>query len=264
MDASLAILDEEETEEALSLSSSPTARFPPRSAPVLISDEFFEFSSGSNADMSHAEDIIFCGKLISLNQKSHDQVREQAHGDCNKSVVTREEEEREKDNNNNIKQLHNEVKYATQPNSPRSKYMKTSKSLDYQQLRRSLSSDCRSAGIRRYSSARTSGMYDNSGEKVHKPRWYSMLFGLVSKVPREMDLRDMKNRLVRRTPSTMFHQPDHGNILSTKRNPNKSSSWNLLGVLSCRDNASVGVVATLGCMTHVNGCESTYSRATCM
>lgn len=99
---------------------------------------------------------------------------------------------------------------------------------------------------RNTSSARGSARFDGN-VKIPKPKWYFLLFGNV-RFPPEMDLQDIKNRQVRRTPSAAFFP----SVEVVKKVPvYRKSSWGVLKVLSCRDDASVHVTTSLARMPRV-------------
>eukprot|EP00256_Glycine_max_P068473 XP_025983068.1 uncharacterized protein LOC100777782 isoform X2 [Glycine max] len=80
-------------------------------------------------------------------------------------------------------------------------------------------------------------------KKATKPRWYSLMFGTM-KIPPEMELSDMKNRQVRRNPSsTMFLTADSGGKMAVNRSHGKVS-WRILKALSCKDHSSVAVTTS--------------------
>lgn len=78
------------------------------------------------------------------------------------------------------------------------------------------------------------------------------MFGLV-KFPPEMALRDIKSRQVRRgmTPKTIFPP-----VESVGKAPAGSGGgkgpWGILRALSCRDDASVAVATSFGCIPQVS------------
>lgn len=73
------------------------------------------------------------------------------------------------------------------------------------------------------------------------------MFGTV-KFPTEMDLQDIKNRQVHRTPSKSLFP---GIEVAKKAPANRKSSWGVLKVLSCRDDSSINVTASIACMPQV-------------
>ncbi|RVW75521.1 hypothetical protein CK203_051935 [Vitis vinifera] len=135
---------------------------------------------------------------------------------------------------------------TSRSNSAKSRLVRNSRSLDYRKLYRSSSSQT-SPGpeMDRNSSDKSSGRSDISVRKVPKSRWYLLMFGLV-KFPPEMELRDIKSRQVRRSPSTLFPSLDASVKVPVKRSSGKCS-WGILRALSCKD-ASVAVTASFHCI----------------
>ncbi|KAK1399814.1 hypothetical protein POM88_009677 [Heracleum sosnowskyi] len=188
--------------------------------------EIFEFSSYPNSIMSHAEDIINCGKLIPFKEQYH--VSQNLYGRRCRSE--------------SLPELKNS---GCQSNSSKMK-MRNSRSLDYQKLSRNSSMSSDSPDSYRNNS-RSSSRFDGSSKNIPKPRWYILMFGIV-KFPTEMDLQDIKNRQVHRTPSKSLFP----GIEEAKKDPiNRKSSWGVLKVLSCRDDASINVTGSLACMPQV-------------
>ncbi|CAK9137969.1 unnamed protein product [Ilex paraguariensis] len=241
--------DQEEEEETLSLSNLPLATHEPNAKDFSRLKErrsssqptdFFEFFSDLNAEMSHAEDIIFCGKLIPLQEQSLPNITHKPPtGEDRKpqSFCRRRSESSP------------ELKTSSstsRSNSTKTIQMRSSRSLDYQKLRRNSSLSSDTSEIHRNSSVKRSEKFEFWGIKLLKPRWHALMFGLV-KFPPEMDLRDMKNRQFRRNPGTMFTMPDAGKKVPVRRSDRKSS-WGLLRVLGCVDHSSVEITASFGCM----------------
>ncbi|KAF2309428.1 hypothetical protein GH714_002314 [Hevea brasiliensis] len=165
--------------------------------------EFFEFFSDLSSEMCSAEDIIFCGKLVPLNKelsppiqtvKSHLQQDKQRNSFCRRSE--------------SLSGLHSSVSRSNSINTTKS-MMRNSRSLDYRKLesfstsRTSRESD---NNIHRNSSVKSIGKVDEMVKKTAKPRWYVLMFGVV-KPPREMELKDIKSRQIRRNSSTMMFPP---------------------------------------------------------
>lgn len=248
---------EEAADEDISLSglilSSNEVEFQDRSkSSASDPSDFFEFFSNLNSEnMPHAEDIIFCGKLMSYQQHPpRPQGSKSNH--FLKQYPTRNEKQqsfhrRRSGSLNDLK--------TTPSNSAKDQpFMRSSRSLDYQKMYRCSASAANSRAdkveIKRSSSTKNSGK-----EKiVARPRWY-MMFGLV-KFPQEMAYQDIKNRQVRRNPGTLFTSLDAGgggrkSIVSRGDDRRWLGSWNLLDMLSCKGHASVAVTASFGCLQHV-------------
>ncbi|CAI9782951.1 unnamed protein product [Fraxinus pennsylvanica] len=235
----------EEAEETLSLCDFPlNVDEPERKDFPKIQDrrsssepsDFFEFFSDVSSDMSHAEDIIFCGKLVPYKERPlfKDRVHNSLSSDDNslKTFTTRRCESLSDQNTRSHKTK---------------KLMRNSRSLDYRKLRRNSSLVMKSddSEIQR-SSSKSSTKSDVPGSKVSKPRWHILMFGLV-KFPPEMDLQDIKSRQVRRNnPGSMFPAIETSTKAPVNRNERRNS-WghDLLRVLSCKSHGSVAVTASI-------------------
>ncbi|KAJ7955779.1 hypothetical protein O6P43_022312 [Quillaja saponaria] len=205
------------------------------------STEFFEFFSDLSSEMyTPADDIIFCGKLFvpskdgspnSLNPLTH---QKPTKHDNKPTSFRRRSESLSKLQSSSVTRS-NSVNTVTASNYH---LMRSSKSLDYRKLHRSSSSVISPAPkIERNSSVKSVG---KSEKKASKPRWFFLMFGLV-KVPSEMELSDIKNRQVRRTPSTtMFPITESGGKLQVSGDSGKMT-WKILRALSCKDHTNVAV-----------------------
>ncbi|KAL6977739.1 hypothetical protein U1Q18_026528 [Sarracenia purpurea var. burkii] len=226
--------DQEDVDEAVSLSDFPITNHQTHQTDDDLRTssepcgEFFEFFNDLSSEMSLAEDIIFSGKLRPLSQPLSDQTQNA------RSFGGRRSESLPALNTFQLSEL----------TTPKTQLTRNSRSLDRQKLGRTLSRSSQRSEIHRNSSVKSSERFDHSGQKLGltKPRWYVLMFGLL-KFPPEMELKDMKNRQVRRSPATMFPPFDH----HSSRHHGKSS-WGLLRVLSCKGNASVAVTPSFGCM----------------
>ncbi|KAM6552753.1 hypothetical protein CsatB_013515 [Cannabis sativa] len=222
--------------------------------------EFFEFFSDVNSgeNMSSAEDIIFCGRLIPFKEQ------------CSESH----------NNNDNMMSLKNGINFpedflkkqtgfrrrseslsdlqsssVSRSNSTKAMAMRNSRSLDYQKLRRSPNYSMVSPApidIDRNSSVKSSGKSESPPKKPFRPRWSSFLMFGMARFPAEMELSDIKSRQVRRNPSTLFPTMDSGsgNLPVSRNSGSGKTSWKLLKALSCKDHASVAVTTSL-CVSHV-------------
>ncbi|KAI3444157.1 hypothetical protein Pfo_000822 [Paulownia fortunei] len=242
--------EEEEEEEALSLCDFPLNSDGPekkdssktqhhRRSSSQLSD-FFEFFNGLNSEntMSHAEDIISCGKLVPYKQQPlfDDQILKSLSADDDAINLSRRYCE-------SLPELN-----PTRSNSTAStRLTRSSRSLDCKKLRRNSSLVMKSEASDIHRSFSKDSV-KSEGFKGSKPRWYALMFGLVKFRP-EMDLRDMKNRQVRRNPGSMFPAVEPGGRVPA----NRRSSWghDLLSVLSCKDHASVAVTASIGLVPQV-------------
>ncbi|KAK8697580.1 hypothetical protein V6N13_113721 [Hibiscus sabdariffa] len=190
--------------------------------------EFFEFLSDLSYDMCPADDIIFCGKLIPLNEQPI-------------PFQTSKDYSFEQDRKNHVLHKRSESfsELLTRSDSTKeyTKRLRNSRSLDYKKLRR--------YDMERNPSTRSTKKPEASAIKVNKRRWYVFMLGTV-KFPPEMELKDIKSRQFRRNPSVMFPTvEDYGKRHSGNRSSGKGSSWSLLKALSCRDHSSVAVATSL-------------------
>lgn len=188
-------------------------------------DQFFNgFSfSSSSSDMCPADDIISCGKLVPFF-KDKDQMttepKKSRRSESLSAAVTRS----------------NSVSTCT-TGSHRRLMMRNSRSLDYRRLRDVVSPV---PEVDRNFSSRS---VLPSEKRAMKPRWYSLMFGTM-KVPPEMELNDIKNRQVRRHPSTtMFPAVDSGGKVAVNRCSGRVS-WRILKALSCKDPSSVATTTS--------------------
>nr|XP_043629506.1 uncharacterized protein LOC122600804 [Erigeron canadensis] len=210
---------------------------PPSSS---ATEDFFEFFQGDLSDfseesmMSHAEDIIFCGKLVPINeQRQHTKPKRQSdkHHQRDQQVPI------------GCRRSRSEPKSQAKRITT-SSLVRNSHSLDYKKLNRnsSISSEPTSE-IRR----------DGSSKKSSSTRWYVLLFGLVKVPPQEMELRDIKNRQVRRIASKpVLVSPESSYAIPVSRNvDNRKCSWKVLGFLSCKSSSSAAVTTPLRYMPKV-------------
>ncbi|XP_034700232.1 uncharacterized protein LOC117925345 [Vitis riparia] len=233
---------EEEAEEALSLCDLPISASetsgkdfsPCGRRSTSEPPELFEFFSDLSYEMSPADEIIFCGKLVPFKDAQTRELQDNKQGSVQKGSALRRRSE-------SLSELQ-----TSRSNSAKSRLVRNSRSLDYRKLYRSSSSQT-SPGpeMDRNSSDKSSGRSDISVRKVPKSRWYLLMFGLV-KFPPEMELRDIKSRQVRRSPSTLFPSLDASVKVPVKRSSGKCS-WGILRALSCKD-ASVAVTASFHCI----------------
>lgn len=210
-----------------------------RNPPSLATEEFFEFFREGLSDysdknmMSHAEDIIFCGKLIPIdeqrNPKNPPQQKEKSH---------RRKKQEQPPGCRRSESL-SAVKSTTV-----SPPVRNSRSLDYKKLHRNSSMSSEPAPeIPR----------EGSGKKPSSSRWYVLLFGLVKVPPPEMDLRDMKSRQIRRTPSKpLFPSSESCDALPVSQSDDsRRCSGRVLGFLSCKSSASTAATTPLRYMPKV-------------
>lgn len=228
----------EDEEEALSLCDFPLNCDDPernskthhhRRSSSQPSEYAFEFSNDPNSDnMSHAEDIIHCGKLVPYRQQQQQQ-QPLFDDQILKSLST------DYDSANFSRRYCDSLPTSARSNSTR--LTRSSRSLDRKKLRRNSSLVMKSEASDIHRSL-SKGLVKS--EAASKPRWYDLMFGPV-KLPPEMDLQDMKNRQVRRSPGIMFPAADGGG-----RDGRSSWGHDLLRVLSCKNHSSsVAVTASI-------------------
>ncbi|XWS73234.1 hypothetical protein CRYUN_Cryun02cG0110100 [Craigia yunnanensis] len=189
--------------------------------------EFFEFLTDLSFDMCPADDIFFCGKLIPLKEQYVSfQTRKDYRKRKNHVFLKRSESLSELRSNSLPRS------YSTKNTT----LIRNSRSLDYHKLHR--------CDMKRNPSTRSVEKSKIPPKKAVKPRWYVFMFGMV-KFPPEMELKDMKSRQFRRSPSVMFPTvEDGGQKFAGNRSSGKDSSWSLLKALSCRDHTSVAVTTS--------------------
>ncbi|XVE79994.1 hypothetical protein DITRI_Ditri14bG0102900 [Diplodiscus trichospermus] len=193
--------------------------------------EFFEFLSDLSSDMCPADDIIFCGKLIPLKHQTINSFRTWEDNPLGKSKnhVLRKRSE-------SLSELCSSSINRSNSNKNSTRLLRNSRSLDYQKLRRS--------DMERNPSTRSLEKAEVSPKKAVKPRWYIFMFGMV-KFPPEMELKDIKSRQFRRSPSLMFpSMEDGGKKFAGNPSSVKGCSWSLLKALSCKDHTSVAVTSS--------------------
>ncbi|KAM0014155.1 hypothetical protein Hdeb2414_s0014g00428111 [Helianthus debilis subsp. tardiflorus] len=226
-------MDDQEAMETLSLKDfpvSPDHQNPPTSSPA--DNDVFEFSKGGLSDdseenmMSNAEDIIFCGKLVPINQQIH-RKRPSQQRSCRRSRS----------------ESRSDVKNVTV--SPLA--ARNSRSVDYKKLRRysSMSSDPPAEPSCTGSAA---GYGKNSGSSLRNV----ILYGLVNVPQPEMNVRDLKNRRVRlntsKARSDLSETVDEFRV--GRKVDNRKCSWRVLELLSCKS-SSAAVTMPLSYMAKV-------------
>ncbi|KAK6127067.1 hypothetical protein DH2020_039191 [Rehmannia glutinosa] len=204
--------------------------------------DFFEFFNNdiTISEMSLAEDIIFCGKLVPY--KNQHQFLKSLSADDATHFSRR--------NRHSFPELINPTirsNTLTSAPPPRSNF----RSIDGKMLRRRRNSNMlvksEAADIRRSSSK--SSARSESSKAVSKSRWFVLMFGpLKLKHQQEMDLREIKSRQIRRNQRSFFPSVDAGGEIPGSRSERRSfwGGLDLLKVLSCRSHASVAVTASVG------------------
>lgn len=195
------------------------------------SDSFEFFNDLDAGDMSHAEDIIHCGKLKPYRQQS-----EQKPLSDDRIFAPPEDCDFSRRHCDSLPPRTNG--YAAM------RLTRSSRSLNRQKLRRNSSLVMKSEASEIHRSFSEGAAKSEAPPRGWKPRWYDLMFGSV-KFPPEIDLRDMKNRQIRRNPGSMFAAAD-GDGTPANRSE-RPSSWghDLLSVLSCKNHpSSVAVTAS--------------------
>lgn len=243
----------EEDEEALSLCDLPldhnvTNKYnslhdmsskQSRRSSLSEATDFFEFFNDTTSDMCPADDIIFCGKLVPFKDTDQSPHMKPVK-DPNKPLAHR----RRSESLSGLQSAVTRSNSSSTCGTSRRFMMRNSRSLDYRRLHRSPSSVILPAPeIERNPSSRSVVQPEIVVKKVMKPRWYSLMFGVV-RVPQEMELSDIKNRQFRRNPSTtLFPTTDGDGKLAVNRSSDKVS-WKILKALSCKDYTSVSVTTS--------------------
>ncbi|CAA7048778.1 unnamed protein product [Microthlaspi erraticum] len=231
--------ENEEEEEALSLRDLPlNAEKPNFTATTSTTDDhcqpdLFEFLTSTSYDVSPAENIIFCGKIIPLNYQN---ALFSPPEHISPTIRARSE---------SLSALQ-----GNKLNRPVSRDnagpMRTSRSLDYRKLTRGPTSPTTvhspSGNVSPAKSTVKPEMATSGSGKSVRPRWYVIMFGMV-KFPPAIELKDIKSRQIRRNvPPVMFPSP--ANRMSRRsRSPSPSPSWRLLNALSCKEPTSVAATA---------------------
>ncbi|KAL0404597.1 UNVERIFIED_CONTAM: hypothetical protein Sradi_2100500 [Sesamum radiatum] len=261
MEGSNAIISfQEEEEEALSLCD-----FPLNNSDAQCQDsskdqdhqdsstsqpsDFFEFFKVVDSDdMSHAEDIISCGRLI----VSYKQQQQQPRFD-HRFLITSPSSDDEHHMSSSRRYCESLPELNPTRSNGRSSSTRltsrSSRSLDSQKLRWNSSLVIKKPDGQDVHRSFSKGSMKFDGFKGSpKPRWSPLMFGPV-KFPPEMDLRDIKSRQVRRSPGSMFPAVEGGDRTPASRR----TTWggDLLRVLSCKKHASVAVTASIGLVSQV-------------
>ncbi|KAL7093141.1 hypothetical protein ACP275_11G024600 [Erythranthe tilingii] len=248
--------EEEEEEEALSLCDLPLNSGEPPAEKIDSNfktqdykrrsssepSEFFEFFHGFVSDeISDADDIIFRGKILPYCKNRQPRTHNNHHGGGHihhHQIL--------------IKSLSADDANYTEDDDrlPRRSYFELTTTRNTHRRR---STDCKkfrwseptSSDTHRSSSKISSAAKSEGWKVISKSKWIGlMMFGPV-KIQQEMDLRDMKNRQIRR-PNTgsMFA----GGKVPARGNDRRRISWghDLIRVLSCKNHASVAVSSSIG------------------
>ncbi|GMH23264.1 hypothetical protein Nepgr_025107 [Nepenthes gracilis] len=254
------VADEEglvDAEEALSLSDFPltataAVEHHGSTANQDAADQFFEFltnlSSGASVEgCCSADDVIFCGRLLPFVPNSSPRFPARTVSCSSHLLCTPTDSSNSARIQTRRSESLNLSKSKTLSAKTQRFMMRPSRSLDYRKLHRSNStlktdSSALDRNLLNKSSRGSKSDFSNSDHKAPKLPWYWLMSGLV-RFPIEMELKDIKNRQLRRNPSALF-PADSDRISDHRTGQKKDSSWRLLSVLSCKNHASVGVAGT--------------------
>ncbi|XP_038879756.1 uncharacterized protein LOC120071507 [Benincasa hispida] len=245
---------DDESEESLSFSDLPldreksdghthpeSLRKNPRRSSSEPLDLFEFFSAGFiTSEISPAEDLIFCGRLLPLNDHSPLTTRTAEKSFWKEEINRKQTVFRKR--SESLSGLQSSV---SRSNSAKFNLKRNSRSLDYRKLYRQKNSIFSpTAEIDRNCTINTGLKPDSLNKKASsKPRWYLLMFGMV-KFPAEMDLRDIKSRQVRRSSSVLFPANENKGKFHCNRSSGEAA-WRILRALSCKNHASVDVTASL-------------------
>ncbi|XP_042492791.1 uncharacterized protein LOC122072272 [Macadamia integrifolia] len=210
--------------------------------------QLFEFFSDLKADMCPADDVIFCGKLISYKEKDchrkddKNQILDVFDDDDDGNPTCRIKSFfRRRRRTESLNSLQRSQSSDTKDRLPRT---------NYQKLRRiSSSKKTLVEPVDRYKSGKCSRKGNSSSLPTSsapaRPRWPLLMFGMVN-APKEMELKDIRNRQNRRNPTLLFPEfiAGGGTEKVRVRREEEKGSWRLLRALSCRGHGSTAVAAS--------------------
>ncbi|XP_042486258.1 uncharacterized protein LOC122066509 [Macadamia integrifolia] len=212
--------------------------------------ELFEFLSDLKADICPADDIIFCGKLISYKEK---ECHHEEDKNPNLDVFAYDYDD-DDDNGNQtctiksffcLRQRQRRSESLRSQSHAKDRLMR----INYHQLQRvSSSTKTPVEPIDRYMAGKCSGKANSSSLPTSttpaRPSWPLLMFGMVN-VPKEMQLKDIRNRQNRRNPTLLpeFISGGDREKVSVRREKEKGS-WRLRRALSCRGHGSAAVTAS--------------------
>ncbi|KAL3623888.1 hypothetical protein CASFOL_032704 [Castilleja foliolosa] len=214
--------EEEEEEDAISVSDDKTQSSQKSQDKRRSSSEpsdFFEFFT-SPANMSNAEDIIFHGKLIPF--KNHHPFLKSLSADDATRFSRRTS-------------LRSPIELVptVKPNRLTSTRPRPRRYPDV------------AGNIRRSFSKRSTRSEGSPPSKASKAKWFVLMFGPLKLQP-EMDIREMKSRVGRRSPRSMFLEYAGGDTQAGRSGRRSFWGFDFLRVLSCKSHASVAVTASVG------------------
>lgn len=253
-----------EEEETLSLCDLPIRSDPSQwdaessSLDDENNDGFFEFFSEdftASTYPSSGKDIIFCGKLIPYKELSPPRLSDDCHHHHQKAHQNLETKKNNKRKVSIKKGFRLWKSYSfrklVRPFSS-SNSIKGSK--DGGNMRNSKPQHVAKANSENYNKRKSS-----TGDHHHQPvsvgkvsvlstptkssRWYLYMFGMA-RLPTEMELRDIKNRQSRRTPSMLFSPEEYFSTemveekVVGKRGTSGKGLWSFLRGLGCRSISS--------------------------
>ncbi|KAJ4957583.1 hypothetical protein NE237_024694 [Protea cynaroides] len=190
--------------------------------------DLFEFFCDLRADMYPADDIIFCGKLIPYREKEFQSDKDGNQISKIKNFFRRR---RRSESLNELQRS---------PSSAKHQLMQINHSLDYWKLRR-ISSSTVKPNDRNMAASNSSGKA-NSSSLATRPKLPWLWFGM-SNVPKEMELKDIKNRQNRQNPTSLLPAFAGSGVEKVRvKKEEEKGSWRLLRALSCGGHASAVAV----------------------
>ncbi|KAF3433897.1 hypothetical protein FNV43_RR25000 [Rhamnella rubrinervis] len=216
-------------------------------------DGFFEFFSEdftASTYPSSGKDIIFCGKLIPYKEvptpllpHDHQHQKTQNNLDTNKKKLpTKKGFQLWKSYS-----FHKLVRSSSSSNSKGSNIAKKSNSKPQRPVKANSMNNNFVYNTRKMSSDHHRNRHLSVGKvsvlssPAKSSKWYLYMFG-IARLPTEMELRDIKTRQSRRSPSTMFAPPEKISTEMVKEKVVKRRSgkgfWGFLRGLSCRSTTS--------------------------
>lgn len=245
--------EDEESDQSLSFSNLPidkhksddhsfeSLRKNPRRSSSEPLDLFEFFNAGFiTSEISPAEDLIFCGRLLPLNDQSP--LITSSNAEKN---LWKEESRKQTGFRKRSESLSGLQSSVSRSSSAKINLKRNSRSLDYRKLYRQTNSIFSPTAETDRNFSIKSGLKPDSLNKKasSKPRWYLLMFGMV-KFPAEMELSDIKSRQVRRSSSALFPTSENKGKFHCNRSSGEAT-WRILRALSCKNHTSVDVTASL-------------------
>ncbi|KAD6454529.1 hypothetical protein E3N88_09235 [Mikania micrantha] len=203
--------------------------------------EFFTAGLTDNSDdkkMSHAEDIIFSGKLVPIDEQPH-------HTKPSQQSDKNHPSQNHKNPPICCRRSRSEPKADTKRATMISPLVRNSRSLDYKKMKRNSSVGSEPSMEMSYDGSWKKPSSSSCSSTSSSSRWYVLMFGLVKVPPSEMDVRGIKHRQGRRSTSkTPLCSSD--SIPVTGSIDHRKCSWRVLGFLSCKSSSSTAVTTPVG------------------